>query len=173
MDGLSGRLVDRNPWGYTSPHVETLGDTPTPTSTLSNGAYYNASNHLFDIDTMALLHPITLRRLKCFVNEPTHICPQIHAMQKGAPASRLPTPTNTLPSKPKKDTYAPTFHKPYAALIIETSHHALPNHSKHIFCTVEFCTVDCAQSNLPIRWSTLHLQIHALQRTVKPLKPGI
>ena len=89
-------------------------------------------------------------------------------MQKGAPASRLPTPTNTLPSKPKKDTYAPTFHKPYAALIIETSHHALPSHSKHIFCTVEFCTVDCAQSNLPIRWSTLHLQIHALQRTVNP-----
>ena len=116
---------------------------------------------------MALLHPITLRRLKCFCKRthtylPTDSCYAIRCA--GLPP---PNSTNTLPSKPrstKKDTYAPTFHKPYAALIIETSHHALPSHSKHIFCTVEFCTVDCAQSNLPIRWSTLHLDTHRLPR---------
>ena len=100
--------------------------------------------------------PITLRRLKCFGNERTHICPQIHA----------PTPKNTLPSKPRSPKKDTCDQPSQTTCCIDTWHFSSCSDKplKNIFCTAEFCIAECNQFNLPIWWNTLHLQTHPSQR---------
>ena len=114
----------------TPAHMSKLLDThPPPKAPFPMGRIYYASNDRRHHG------PITLRRLKCFGNERTHICPQIHA----------PTPKNTLPSKPRSPKRTPAINprKPYAAVTIYTSHHALISRSQNIFCNAEFCIAEC------------------------------